>query len=266
MIMLRLERMNRKFRAKTIVLLSVIALGAVMYGLFHAMHSPLFLVRVVEIADQPEKSPVDAQTITDLAAVPVGKINLFDLSLAGVEKRILTNSWIKEVRLQKRFPQTVVISVTFREPKALIESDKAGGLAYVEKDGTIFGKMNLLYGDELPVLTGFKGQSSEKIGDALRLLDHWDEAKLSQISQIASISYDQERGLRALVLYPLDTGTGIRKARALVEFGPEMASDLEIQMGRLSQVFGYLSSRKIAARQIWADSGKKIVVKIAHGS
>ena len=48
------------------------------------MRSPMFILQVVEVADQPESAPVDAQTISDLAALPVGRINLFDLDLKPV--------------------------------------------------------------------------------------------------------------------------------------------------------------------------------------
>jgi hypothetical protein len=45
--------------------------------------------------------------------------------------------------------------------------------------------------------------------------------------------------------------------------GSTLSQD-EIQ--RLTQVFQYLRQNSIAARQVFADSGKKIVVKTAHGS
>src|SRR5271156_3689040 len=121
---------------KTVTLLSsslaFFAVTAVVIGVYEAIHSPLFTVQVVEVSDQvstaqaaPEElqqwTPVDAQTITDLAAVPVGQSNLFDLDLSRVEKRILSNEWVREVRLQKRFPQTLSITTVFKEPRAIIQ-------------------------------------------------------------------------------------------------------------------------------------------------
>ena len=79
----------------------------------------MFLLQVIELSDLPEAAPVDAQAITQLAALPVGQVNLFDLDLKPVEERILSHPWIREVRLEKHFPQTLSISVVFREPQAL---------------------------------------------------------------------------------------------------------------------------------------------------
>src|SRR3954464_8968761 len=102
-----------------IISASICSLCAAVWGVYSALHSPLFVVQVVEVADLADRSPVDAQTISDLAFVPVGKISLFDLDLNQIEKRILTNSWIREVRLQKKFPETLSISVIFKQPRAL---------------------------------------------------------------------------------------------------------------------------------------------------
>jgi hypothetical protein len=55
----------------------------------------------------------------------------------------------------------------------------------------------------------------------------------------------------------------------MVNLGSEIGSDIpafEDQLGRLSKVFDYLSDNALPARQIFADSGKKIVVKTSRGS
>jgi cell division protein FtsQ len=240
---------------------STLALVATGYGMYRAMRSPLFTVRVVEMADLAENAPVSAAAIESLAAVPIGQVNLFALNLAEIESRVLSNPWIREARLQKRFPQTLTISVTFREPQALMQGD-GGRLSYVDTDGRVFGQVSLAKSADLPILFGLNKQPMQRVREALAVLSTWGESSLSGSSEISSLSWDSDRGYRAWIVYP----TKSSRARALVELGQEVDAQLPAQFERLSKVFQYLSANSVAVRQIWADTGKKIVVRTAHGS
>ena len=250
--------MNTWIRIKktSVVVLSSVALVATGVGVYRALYSPLFLVRVVEIADQSESEPVDSNEIINLAAVPVGQVSLVALDLKAVERRLLTHPWIREVHLQKRFPQTLSISIEYRDAKALMQNSE-GALSYVDGDGKSFGRAALNYKPDLPVLAGF-GHHENKIPEALKLLDSWEKSELHKISQISSVAWDDERGLRALVTYA--------HGRTMVDFGQDIDTHIESDFSRLLRVFQYLSVNSLPARQIWADSGKKVVVKTAHGS
>jgi cell division septal protein FtsQ len=277
------------FRKALVITLSSIAFGGVTIGVYKAIHSPLFLVQVVEVTTQngdsisssqalaqtqgdPTKqwTPIDADKISDLASIPVGEVNLFDLDLRSVEKRILKNEWIREVKLQKRFPQTLSITAIFREPKAIVTLEN-GSLAYVDTDGKSFGKINLLSQSDLPMLSGFESENAPQLLLALQLIDQWFKSSLGPSTRIESLSFDAERGYRALLSYQIKVPQGTHQQRVRVDLGlPNdvmpggILSHDEIQ--RLTQVFQYLRQNSIAARQVFADSGKKIVVKTAHGS
>lgn len=259
----------RRIRTHLIIGTSIFVFSALSYGLFHALRSPLFLTRVVEVSDLPVNAPIDAQSIIQLADVPVGKQSLFQLDLALLEEKLLSHPWIREVRLQKRLPQTLVIGVVFREPKALIQ--KAGGtLSYVDVDGRVFGKVNLAVEPDKPILTGLSPEHRDKIQEALKLIDAWDRSSFASLPAISSLSFDTDRGFRALVAYPLSkktpAGARLMTSRAMVSLGHEYHQDFDAHLTRLSDVFKYLETNGIAVRQIWADTGKKIVVKIARGS
>lgn len=251
-----------RLRSILTVLFSAAALLMVGVGGYFAFRSPLFLIRIVEIADQPENAPVDAQTISKLANIPLGKKSLFELDLKEVEKRILTHTWIREVHLQKRFPQTLTISVDYREPQALIQLDN-GQMGYVDSNGKVFGQVNLMVQPDLPILSGFNKAQAARIPDALKVIEAWKRAQLGSVSEISSLFWDDERGFRALVVYPMSKQA---KGRAWVELGWEAHQDFDVQLTRLGSVFRYLGEHGLAARQIWADTGKKIVVKFARGS
>lgn len=253
--------MNQRFRSICVIGASVAALIACVAGLSAATRSSLFTLRVVEVADQPAGAPADAHVISELAGVKLGTLNLFDLDLTPIERRILAHPWIREVTLQKRFPQTLSITVVFREPKALLQDIK-GRLSYIDAGGQVFGRADLRRNQDLPVVSGIGAGQEEVIRSALSILERWDRAKLSAISQVSSLAYDPEKGFRAWVTYPIAQSQG----RALVELGHETDGELDEQLGRLSQVFNYLAGHGISVRQIFADSGKKIIVKIARRS
>jgi len=258
---------TKMIRKYAVIFFSVTALLLASYGVFRAMHSPLFTTQVVEVADQPEQAPVDAQTITDLAAVPVGRVNLFDLDLQAIERRILTNSWIREVHLQKRFPQTLSISVVFRDPRGLFQGAD-GMLSYIDVDGKTFGRANLMFQPDLPVFSGFQKEGDPKILEALRFFSNWEKSTLGKRTQISALSWDEERGYRALVTYEFASSNGNSGARGRtwVDFGQNFDGDPNLQLKRLSYVFQYLAKNLVSARQIFADAGKKVVVKTAKGS
>jgi hypothetical protein len=250
------------------------ALSAAAWGAHRAMQSPMFTLQVVEVADQAEDAPVDAQTISELAALPLGSINLFDLDLKPVEARVMTHPWIREVRLQKHFPQTLSISVSFRQPQALMQSER-GALSYVDVDGKSFGQVNLMFQPDLPILSP---STTGHIAEALQLIHAWEGSELAKAAQISTLYWDSERGFRALVIYPLEpapskgapavpTVPGVTHGRTLVDLGQDIdVSSSGLQFLRLSRVFRYLSANRVAARQVWADAGKKVVVRTAHGS
>jgi hypothetical protein len=285
---------SRALRKALVVTLSSVAFIAATVGVYKAIHSPLFLVQVVEVttqnADQialsqahpgleaeagyPLWTPVNADQISNLASVPVGEMNLFDLDLRSVEKKILKNEWIREVKLQKRFPQTLSITAVFREPKAILTLDN-GSLSYVDTDGKAFGRVSLQSQSDLPVLSGFESENSSQLLLALQLLDQWSKSSLGPLAKVDSLAFDPEHGYRAMIAYDLSTALGKHlertRVRTRVDLGVEkdIVSDgrlSEDQIMRLTQVLEYLRHNSIAARQIYADAGKKIVVKTAHGS
>lgn len=264
-------------RSFLIVTFSVVALISVVLGMQKAMDSSLFYVQVVEVVDKievstPQDAPVDAQAVIQSAAVPVGKVSLFKLDLKGIESRVLRNEWIKEVRLQKIFPQTLSIGLTYRTPIAILQKAN-GGLSYIDQDGRTFGTMSLSLRTDLPILAGFDAAHPTRISAVVHLIHQFEKAPLATAVKISSITWDAEKGFRALISYPLrgdapavGSEFGLR-IRAMVDIGSDMADPaLPLQMGRLAQVVKYLGEKNIVARQIWADSGKKIVVKTAHGS
>ena len=255
--------------------LSFLALGAIGFGAWSAMNSTLFVVQVVEIVDGRELNakalasgleevlPVDAAAISKLAAVQIGRSSLFELDLGAIEKRILTHPWVKSVRLEKRFPQTLGISVAFREPRAIFRH-LDGSLSYVDEEGRVFGDFVMNVRPDLPILARLPeaqgGVDQAALKNAIHVIADWSESGLVQVADLSELYFDSERGFRALISYEANASALRGRARVIVDLG--QGKDLE----RLTEVLRYLSRHGIVARQIFADSGKKVVVKTSSRS
>jgi hypothetical protein len=258
-----------RYRKIWVTVMGVTAVLAIFCGIFGVANSDLFTVRVVEVVDLGgapaddfsvvrKLTPLDAQQILEIAQVPTESTNLFSLKLSGIERRLLSHPWIKGATISKHFPQTVSISVVFREPVAIAQNSD-GALYYVDSDGTAFAPLNLKSNSDLPVLVNFP---AEQMSSALRFLQSWSSLGLDPQYRVSSLEWDSEKGLQVMATYSLPQSPG----RVRVELGHSFITDPEAQLGRLREVLIYLTRNGIRARQVFADLGKKIVVRIARSS
>jgi cell division septal protein FtsQ len=254
-----------KNSSRTAIGLSLLVLAGVALGLERAAHSSLFLLRTVEfsfVKPPGETLPISQTQLQALAAVPVNRSNLFSLELGPIEQRLLAEPWVSAVRLEKHFPSTLAIAVRFRDPMATLVS--AGHrLIYVDPNGKTFGTLNLALQQDLPMISGIKESDTGLLADAVDVLKQWSQFHWKVPAQLSELSHDPDHGFRAVVSYSLSP---TRKGRTVVNLGQDVRTELEGQLSRISEVLGYLAQKQIAARQIIADSGKKIVVKIARRS
>lgn len=243
------------------------------YGIWRALHSPLFTVNVVEVTPlsqtpNPESigqtlsELIQTQAIAQLAQIKIGEENLFELPLAPIERRLMTHPWVRSVTLQKRFPQTLVVGVQFREPIAAIRTSK-GVLRYLDRNGEVFGKYRSDFVADLPVVSGFddSSESQSRVASPLRALkwiQDWEELGLQNWARLDALHWDSEKGLRIWVY----SDRSPKLSRTAVDLGLLE----EYPVNRLTALFQYMQSQRMNPRQISLDTGKKIVVRIAHGS
>lgn len=266
--------MNSMQRIKNflIILLSLIACVGVGVGTNVALRSSLFTLQKIDVKSTPasEDAPLTEEEIIGMAGLETGKATLFEIDLKSAEQKILSSSLVYSVQIQRKPPNTLEVAVVFREPVALIQFPK-GAMAYLDSEGKVFGPFSLLHSPDLPILSGNIFQNSEKIKQALDFISRWESSALVQYASISSVHWDSERGLRIVATYSLiSKGSNSRKlanhVRTVIEFGPDLDEHLDEKLVRLSSVFRYLSGNSIAARQVLADIGKKVVVKTARGS
>ena len=250
---------NRKSARFFFSVLTLIGLGV---GVVAALRSDLFLVRLAEVEGLTDRSPVSAAEIIRQAEIPIGKISIFDLNFAALQSRIERHPWVHSVRLQKKLPGTVVIRPELRIPRAVLQSQK-GKLYYVDESGHAFAPVNARAAWDLPLITALVSGDS-KLPAFIELVQSWEKNAALARFKLLELRWDIEKGVRALATYPLGPPEKNLSTRVWVELG--LAAEWQAQLPQLAQVFEALSARAIAARQIWADIGKKIVVKTAHGS
>lgn len=149
-----------------------IVLCALSYGVYRAVHSSLFHLQRVAVEPLSEGYPISAEQVLQMAKVPLGKHNLFELNLKPIETRLVKNVWVKGVVLGKQFPNTLSLKVVERVPVALLNESK-GHVFYLEEDGTSFEDQSMVYSKDLPILTGFSADNIYLLKKVNQFITTW---------------------------------------------------------------------------------------------
>jgi len=207
---------------------------------------------VVEVAGQQEDAPLSAQEIIRLADVPVGKINLFKLSFKDIEKRLMSSSWVKNVILSARLPQTLSIQVIYKRPVALAQSSQ-GILKYVDSDATLFGPVTLHGHSDLPLIHGLpQGPGGERVlAQAMDLLRAWERYSWKVANQISQLNWDEDAGFTLWIAFE-------PSYRLPVVLGSDFDSQsTALSFQQIDRVLQHTVDRALPVRQIFADAHKK---------
>ncbi len=226
-------------------------------GIRASLKSPLFAIQQIEVDQLGQVPALNESEVVAVSGLEIGGQSLFGVDLARVERHLLQEDWIRSVQLEKRFPQTVVIRPTYREPVAgFLRAD--GKISYVDRDGAVFSVVRRGDFRDLPLISGCERADREPILRALALVRRWGELGLDSSVLLSTVTPLADGDLSLAVSY----GAG----RTQVVVGFEDAFELETQLKHIQGVFDYLSKSHLAVRGVWANSGKKIVVKSGLGS
>lgn len=150
--------------------------------------------------------------VTQLAKIDTKK-NLFEIDLRAVEERVAKHQLVREVRVSRRLPGSIVIKVVERQPLAVINRTP------IDAEGRLLTRLNLKSENEYPLITNitYSGKISEKL-EIQRILDFLSFAKHHQLEfykQIEKISHSKKHGVYFYV-----TGS-----KAKIIFGDENFAD-----------------------------------------
>jgi cell division septal protein FtsQ len=164
------------------VLLVLGTAGATAIGGYRlALGSSQFALRDVEIVSQRSSE----RELLDKAGVHIGD-NLLALDPHAAERRLLSDPWIRSVRVVRKLPHTLRIELSEREALALASLE--GALFLVESSGEPFKAWQEGDPGDLPVLTGvtLEALAKDRAGAVARLatglsvLSHYQRLPVSR--------------------------------------------------------------------------------------
>ena len=104
-------------------------------------------------------SSVDVVGVRNMDSRPVFQIALDQKSTAmplvdveAIRARLLRYGWVKDARVSRRLPDTLVIDIVEREPAALWQSDQR--LSLIDSDGVVLDDVKVTEMPDLPLLVG----------------------------------------------------------------------------------------------------------------
>jgi cell division protein FtsQ len=234
--------------ASTLLFISFfVFLGHHVYA--HLLENPSFRVREVEVTGCQK---IPRESLLSLASIE-GMPNLFTLRLKEIARRLEAHPWIEGVRVEKAFPNKILIAVEERKPIAILQLED---LYYVDAKGVVFSRVGEGDGYNYPFLTGLTRQAMEKESDeskrlilsALDLLWSVEKERRFPLGEISEIHVDQASGIQCF----------------------SKAGGIEVQMGwdrfpeklqRLSLVWDDLQKKGVSAVRIDCSDINRMVVR-----
>jgi cell division protein FtsQ len=165
------------------LLLGGVSAAAVLGTYRFAQTSPRFAVRQIDIDGLRRKN---REAILDLSHVTLGK-NIFSVDTKAVEGAILVDSWIREVKVERRLPATIRIELVERDAGALAMLGEQ--MLVVTRTGDPFKKYESSDPADLPIITGVSvdepgrepSLERRRIGLALEVFRHYERTSLARL-------------------------------------------------------------------------------------
>ena len=182
--------------------------------------------------------------ILALSPVKAGQ-DFLSADVDAVEQAVARHPWVLRAQARRTLPPAVEITVTEREPRALVD---LGGTYLVDANAQVFKRASPGDGLDLPVVTGFgredfaqrRGAVEAGLRGALALADEYAREGLVPLAAIQEIHLDGDWGV---TLYVGDEGTQVRLGQG----------DLPQKLGRLHRVLEALRAEGRRAEVIHLD-------------
>jgi cell division protein FtsQ len=148
-----------------------------------AQTSPRFAVKQIDVDGLRHKS---RETVLELSPLRLGK-NIFAVDTAAVEKAILVDPWIAEVKVERRLPATVLVQLVERDAGAL--ASIGDQILVVTRVGEPFKRYEPGDPADLPIITGVSvdepgrepALERRRIAIALEILRQYERTALGRL-------------------------------------------------------------------------------------
>lgn len=149
---------------KTIIPLLCIAVMLSIFGalLFYMQTSPRFEIARVGIRGHSRILP--EAIVEHLHLQP--HTNIFQVQLDALKRKLETMQWVKSAEVYRNFPDKLSITLTEREPFALVKADE---LFLVDVEGIVLGALASGSAIRLPIITGGFVEDIDLRGDNPKL-------------------------------------------------------------------------------------------------
>ncbi|PLX98662.1 MAG: cell division protein FtsQ [Desulfuromonas sp.] len=126
--------------------------------------------------------------------------NIFRLDLEAIGRKIEENPWVAKAEVGRVFPREIVIRITEREARAIIN---LGYLYYVDGNAEIFKVLAADDRLDYPVITGiersylldFPENGKKLLQEAMAIIDRLAERTTFTLDQVSEVHVDRENGV-----------------------------------------------------------------------
>jgi len=233
-----------------------VALGgsAVVLGVRTSLDAGYFKVATIRVENQKRLSEEEVLALSNIRK----GMSVFDLDLDMIGRKIEENAWIAKTRVERIFPDEVIIRVTEREPLAILCMEY---LYYVDEDGIIFKVLE--EGDKLdfPVLTGLERsyvlenpkEAKSCLKRGVDLLKDIKGRRSFNIDDISEVHIDPSEGYQ-LVTY---------RGGIPIYLGDD---DFGEKLDRLEKIYKEIEPRLVALRHIDLNVADRVIVRVDTGN
>ena len=148
----RREQLNKFFKVTIFVLLGILVLQIA----FTLFIEPRLMITSIRIQVE-EGMPLSNGTIIKMAGIESSML-YFDIDTEAAERNLRKIPLVKEAVVEKRFPNTLQISLEGRDPLgvAFFEGDNGDIPLVFDGNGVVFDTGSSIYLGDLPVISGIK--------------------------------------------------------------------------------------------------------------
>ena len=167
----RRKKKRKKTSKKMITFASCFLLIAIV--IIFALTTPIFNINYIEVTGN---SKISSDTIISISGLKKGQ-NIFKFNNSTIQN-IKENKYIDEVKIKRKLPGTIIISVKEREIKYQIKL--LNSYAYIDKNGYILEVSTVK--QEVPIIVGFNMNENELINK--KMLEIEDLEELNKILKV----------------------------------------------------------------------------------
>lgn len=197
-----LSRVWAALKVASGVVLVVLTSAAVAWGVYrYALTTPRFAVRKLDVQGARR---LNEERVAKLAGIEIGR-NIFQVDTELAERRLLTDPWVREVKLTRQLPNTLRVELSERQAVAIAAiSDE---LYLVTQAGEPFKRLEPSDPYDLPVVTGISAAALvhdrqlevERLGEGLELLRSYERVAQSKVHPAQEVHLSEDGAAQLIV-------------------------------------------------------------------